>query len=84
MKKIIALLVFLMLCLPAFAAERTFLEKNMGGEILVTPEYIIKVMDIDVIDSQLWLPGDELIITNGYVINPDDGTKVEIEYIRWK
>lgn len=83
MKKILIIVLFLLNSLVVLAGEQTWITDNIEGKILVTPEYIITISDFDVIDSQLWAPGDDIIIINDdYVVNTDNGEKVEIDYIK--
>lgn len=83
MKKILVLLS--LLCLPVFANEKTWIYENYGGKVITTPEYVIKIVDYDVYNTILWLPCDDVVITNGgYVINLDSGEKAEIEYINYR
>lgn len=79
------LLVMCLLCLPVFANDSTWVEENHDGKVIITPEYIIVINDYDIVDTQLWLPGDDVIVTDsGYIINTDEGERAEIQAINYR
>ena len=79
------LLILCLLCLPVFANEETWIEDNHDGKVLITPEYIIVIMDYNIPDTMLWLPSEDIIITDtGYVINTENGESAEIEAINYR
>lgn len=84
MKKILFLFAFLFCSLKANAEETWIQEVSSGGKVITTPEYVIIVTDYDTFDTQLWLPMSNVVITDDYIINVDDGEKAEIEKIMYK
>lgn len=57
--------------------------KTSDGSILTLEDGSIwQVNSIDTIDSQLWLPIDNVIVCDGKLINTDDNTTVEATRIK--
>lgn len=57
--------------------------KTSDGSVLILEDGSIwKVSSIDTIDSQLWLPIDNIIICEGKLINTDDNTSIEATRIK--
>lgn len=84
MKKFL-LILCLFLALPCFASDETFITENHDGKVILTPEYIVVINDYDVVDTALWLPGDDVIITDsGYIVNTDEGERAEIQTINYR
>ena len=84
MKKILALLC-LFIAIPCFASDETWITENHDGKVILTPEYIVVISDFDVVDTQLWLPGTDVVITDsGDIINTDDGERAEIQAINYR
>ena len=84
MKKFLLLFAFLFCSLNANAEETWIQEVSSGGKVITTPEYVIIVTDYDTFDTQLWLPMSNVVITDDYIINVDDGEKAEIEKIMYR
>ena len=60
------------------------LDVSIDGKVLTTPEYVIIVTDYSCYDTQLWLPPDNVYVTDDYVINTDNGDRAEIQELIWK
>lgn len=83
MKKV--LLILCMICMPALANDNTWIEENNDGKVIITPEYIVIIPDYEIPTTMLWLPGDDVIITDsGYIINTDEEEKAEIQAINYR
>jgi len=68
----------------AFATD-TYIESVVqGGKIILTPEYVIRIMDYDTITTSLWLPVTDIVVTSDRVINVDDNESADIESIRYR
>lgn len=79
------LLILCLLCLPVYADDRTWIEDNHDGKVIITPEYIVVIDDYYLSDTALWLPSDDVLITDtGYIINLDEGEKAEIQAINYR
>ena len=84
LKKFIIVIFCLLFC-SVNASEKTFITDNYDGKIIFTPEYIISIQDYDIAETIIWLPADDIVITNnGYVVNLNSGSKAEIESINWR
>lgn len=85
MKKILFLVACLFCISSVCMAEETWIQDvSSNGKVITTPEYVIIVSDYDTYDTQLWLPMSDVVITDFYIINVDDGEKAEIEKIMYK
>ena len=85
MKKIFVLVATCLIFPLLVKAEETWIQDvSPSGKVITTPEYVIIVTDYDTFDTQMWLPMTDVVITDDYIINVDDGEKAEIEKIMYK
>lgn len=85
MKKLLGLFFAIFLSVSCAFATDTYIESVVqGGKIILTPEYVIRIMDYDTITTSLWLPVTDIVVTDDRVINVDDNESADIESIRYR
>ena len=85
MKKLLGLFLAIALSVYCAFATDTYIESVVqGGKIILTPEYVIRIMDYDTITTSLWLPVTDIVVTSDRVINVDDNESADIESIRYR
>lgn len=87
MKKLLAVVLLSIAAAGAAQAAEslTIVSKSDDGSVVKTDDgSVFEVESIDTIDSQLWLQGDEVVLTDDedQLVNPDDESAVSVTRIR--
>lgn len=87
MKSIFAVVLFAIAAAGSVHAAESLsiVAKSDDGSIIKTDDgSVFEVDSIDTIDSQLWLQGDEVVLTDSedQLFNPDDESSVSVTRVR--